>query len=66
MRLGFAPPAGFGKIQFTRLEEEMYGTPIYKQKWFRAKRAPRAKREEMHSSELPRADAIVRICSTML
>jgi len=39
IRLGFAPAAGFEKVQFTKLEEEMYGTPIYKKQWFRAKRA---------------------------
>jgi Zn-dependent peptidase ImmA (M78 family) len=41
IRLGFAPVAGFGKVQFTKLEEEMYGTPIYKQEWFRARRTAR-------------------------
>ena len=41
IRLGFAPASGFGKVQFTKLEEEMYGTPIYKQQWFRARRAVR-------------------------
>ena len=38
-RFGFAPPEGFGKVQFKKLEEALYGTPIYKQEWFRAKRA---------------------------
>ncbi len=44
IRLGFAPPSGFGKVQFTKLEEEMYGTPIYKQEWFKARRASRKSR----------------------
>lgn len=41
VRLGFAPAVGFGKVQFTKLEEEIYGTPIYKQQWFKARRLAR-------------------------
>jgi Zn-dependent peptidase ImmA (M78 family) len=33
-RMGFAQPGAFAKVQFQKLEEEMFGVPIYKQPWF--------------------------------
>ncbi len=33
-RMGFADPGDFAKVQFQKLEEEMFGLPIYKQPWF--------------------------------
>lgn len=37
------PKGHFAKVKFTVLEEQMYGTPIYKQDWFRQRRAQRAR-----------------------
>ena len=31
----------FAKVQFQKLEEEIYGVPIYRQQWFRARRRRR-------------------------
>jgi Zn-dependent peptidase ImmA (M78 family) len=39
VRLGFAPADRLKKVQFTKLEERLYGVPIYKQKWFKDRRA---------------------------
>ncbi|MDR5728481.1 MAG: ImmA/IrrE family metallo-endopeptidase [Terriglobia bacterium] len=39
VRLGFAAAHAFDKIQFQKLEEQLYGPPIYKQEWFRKRRA---------------------------
>lgn len=39
VRLGFAAPHAFDKIQFQKLEERLYGPPIYKQEWFQRRRA---------------------------
>jgi Zn-dependent peptidase ImmA (M78 family) len=36
------PKGQFAKVQFTKLEEQMFGVPIYKQEWFRQLRARRA------------------------
>jgi Zn-dependent peptidase ImmA (M78 family) len=36
------PKGHFAKVQFTKLEEQMFGLPIYKQEWFRQQRARRA------------------------
>ena len=33
------PKGYFAKVKFTKLEEQMYGVPIYKQEWFRQRRA---------------------------
>ena len=33
-RMGFARPGAFNRIQFQKLEEELFGAPIYKQEWF--------------------------------
>lgn len=41
VRLGFAQQASFSGIQFQKLEEQLYGLPIYKQPWFRARRQSR-------------------------
>lgn len=38
VRLGYAEEATLAKIKFTKLEESMFGKPIYKQDWFRARR----------------------------
>jgi Zn-dependent peptidase ImmA (M78 family) len=37
-----APKGKYAKVQFTKLEDQMYGPPIYKQDWFRSLRARRA------------------------
>lgn len=37
-RLGYFVEGAFAKIKFKNLEESMYGKPIYKQEWFRARR----------------------------
>lgn len=39
LRLGFATPGAFDKIQFQKLEEKMFGVPFYKSPWFKAHRA---------------------------
>jgi hypothetical protein len=31
-------PGEFAKVQFQKLEETIYGVPIYRQPWFRARR----------------------------
>ena len=41
VRLGYAEEAAFAKVKFTNLEESMFGKPIYKQDWFRARRKAR-------------------------
>ena len=41
IRLGFAGAHDFDRIQFQKLEEQIYGLPIYKQEWFRKRRAVR-------------------------
>jgi hypothetical protein len=33
-RMGFAQPGAFDRVQFQKLEGEMFGAPIYKQEWF--------------------------------
>lgn len=33
-RMGFAPPGAFDRVQFVKLEERMFGLPLYKQPWF--------------------------------
>lgn len=38
-RFGFIQVGEYSKIQFQKLEEEMYGVPIYKQEWFKKHRA---------------------------
>lgn len=38
-RLRFVPAGLLAKVQFKKLEEKMFGTPIYKQPWFQARRA---------------------------
>ena len=35
---GFIERGEFAKVQFQKLEEEIFGTPIYRQAWFMAKR----------------------------
>ena len=35
---GFINPDEFAKVQFQKLEEEIYGVPIYRQPWFKARR----------------------------
>jgi len=41
VRLGFAPANAFDRIQFQKLEEQVYGVPVYKQEWFKQRRALR-------------------------
>ena len=36
---GYVAKGQFAKVQFHKLEEEIYGVPIYKQPWFRNRRA---------------------------
>ena len=38
-RLGYAQPGAFNGVQFKKLEESIYGLPIYKQPWFKSRRA---------------------------
>jgi len=38
-RLGFIEPGAYRQVQFKKLEEALYGAPIYKQPWFRAARS---------------------------
>jgi Zn-dependent peptidase ImmA (M78 family) len=38
------PKGQFAKVKFTVLEEQMFGVPIYKQDWFRRRRAARSNR----------------------
>jgi len=38
---GFINPDEFAKVQFQKLEEEIYGVPIYRQPWFKARRRRR-------------------------
>lgn len=42
--LNLAPRGKFAKIKFTRLEEQMYGIPFYKEPWFRAQRTRQKQR----------------------
>jgi Zn-dependent peptidase ImmA (M78 family) len=42
-RLGFATLSTLAGVQFQKLEEELFGIPIYKQPWFKARRARRNK-----------------------
>lgn len=41
-RLQFIEPGAFAKIQFQKLEEEIFGSPIYKQEWFKRARVRKA------------------------
>jgi Zn-dependent peptidase ImmA (M78 family) len=41
-RLGYTQADQFANIQFQKLEETIYGQPIYKQKWFQNARARKA------------------------
>ena len=33
-RMGFAQSEEFARVQFQKLEEQMFGLPLYKQDWF--------------------------------
>ena len=37
-RMGFAQHGAFDSVQFQKLEEELFGVPVYKQEWFKRKR----------------------------
>jgi Zn-dependent peptidase ImmA (M78 family) len=37
--LKVCPKGAYDKIQFTKLEQQMFGTPIYQQEWFKEHRA---------------------------
>jgi Zn-dependent peptidase ImmA (M78 family) len=41
-RFGKIPPAQFGRFQFQKREDELYGAPIYRQPWFVARRKAKA------------------------
>lgn len=43
-RFNFITPGEFLKVKFQNLEEELFGPPIYKQDWFRERRAARTNR----------------------
>jgi Zn-dependent peptidase ImmA (M78 family) len=43
-QFGFIMMGQFSDVQFQKLEEEVFGVPIYKQDWFKARRARRALR----------------------
>jgi Zn-dependent peptidase ImmA (M78 family) len=43
-RFGICPMEQYEDLQFTKLEEQIYGLPIYKQEWFKQYRARKAKR----------------------
>jgi len=43
-RFGFIREGQFSDVQFQKLEEQVFGLPIYKQPWFRSLRARRALR----------------------
>jgi Zn-dependent peptidase ImmA (M78 family) len=38
IRLAFASEHTFDRVQFQKLEEQMFGVPIYKQEWFKQRR----------------------------
>lgn len=38
VRLGYAKETALARVKFKNLEESMFGKPIYKQEWFRARR----------------------------
>ena len=42
-RFGFCRRDEYQRIQFRKLEEQIYGVPIYKREWFRRHRARKAK-----------------------
>jgi hypothetical protein len=42
VRLGYAEEAVLARVKFTNLEESMFGKPIYKQDWFRARRGAKS------------------------
>lgn len=43
-RFGFIGQGQFSDIQFQKLEEEVFGVPVYKQSWFKLRRARRLSR----------------------
>jgi Zn-dependent peptidase ImmA (M78 family) len=45
--LGLAVPGQFAGVKFQKREEELYGVPIYKQKWFVARRKLRPSRRKI-------------------
>lgn len=55
-RFGYIQIGQFGSVQFQKLEETIYGQPIYKQRWFRDVRARKASkkgnRKSTHSRSL--------------
>lgn len=42
-RLGFAEKGSFDKVQFQKLEEQLFGPPLYKQDWFKRARARKSR-----------------------
>jgi Zn-dependent peptidase ImmA (M78 family) len=44
---GFCPRGTYDKVQFQKLEEEIYGLPIYKQEWFKKQRAAARKKNHI-------------------
>jgi Zn-dependent peptidase ImmA (M78 family) len=46
---GFFQRGTLDKVQFKKLEEKMYGPPIYKQEWFKKRRAAKSNRPPKQS-----------------
>jgi Zn-dependent peptidase ImmA (M78 family) len=42
-RLWLVPQGKFARVKFTQLEEKVFGVPIYKQEWFKRRRALKAR-----------------------
>jgi Zn-dependent peptidase ImmA (M78 family) len=49
-RFGLFPRGAYEKIQFKKLEEELFGLPIYKQEWFKRNRARKSSKSKNTSS----------------
>jgi Zn-dependent peptidase ImmA (M78 family) len=49
-RFGLCPRGAFQKIQFKKLEEELFGLPIYKQEWFKQHRSRKKSSKSKHDS----------------
>jgi Zn-dependent peptidase ImmA (M78 family) len=43
LRLGYATAGAFDKVKFQNLEEKMFGVPIYKTSWFKARRKAKSR-----------------------
>jgi Zn-dependent peptidase ImmA (M78 family) len=54
-RIGYIQTGQFGGVQFQKLEETIYGQPIYKQRWFQIVRARKTSKKGHRKSAHPRA-----------